>query len=69
MEIDYAAVKSALKPNEVLLDFTDYVSETVGRKYAAYVINKNDEYPLVKYLFAERQIDSLDITRPDMYYH
>ena len=69
MEIDYAAVKSALKPNEVLLDFTDYVSETVGRKYAAYIINKEDKYPLVKYLFAERQIDSLGITRPDMYYH
>ena len=69
MDIDYATVKGALKPNEVLLDFTDYVSETMGRKYAAYIINKNDEYPLVKYLFAERQIDSLGITRPDMYYH
>lgn len=69
MDIDYAAVKSALKPNEVLLDFTDYVSETVGRKYAAYIINKKDEYPLVKYLFAERQIDSLGITRPDMFYN
>ena len=69
MDIDYAIVKSSLKPNEVLLDFTDYVSETVGRKYAAYIINKNDEYPLVKYLFAERQIDSLGITRPDIYYH
>ena len=69
MDIDYATVKSALKPNEVLLDFTDYVSETVGRKYAAYIINKEDKYPLVKYLFAERQIDSFGITRPDMYYH
>ena len=37
MDIDYATVKSALKPNEVLLDFTDYVSETMGRKYAAYI--------------------------------
>ena len=69
MDIDYAAVKSALKPNEVLLDFTDYVSETVGRKYAAYIINKKDEYPFVKDLFAERQIDSLGITRPDMFYN
>ena len=42
MDIDYATVKSALKPNEVLLDFTDYVSETTGRKYAAYTINKED---------------------------
>ncbi|MCD8235176.1 MAG: CHAT domain-containing protein [Prevotellaceae bacterium] len=68
MDIDYKAVKQALKPNEVLLDFTDYVSETTGRKYAAYIINKEDEYPLVKDLFAERQIDSLGINRPDMYY-
>lgn len=26
------------------------------------------EYPLLKALFAERQIDSLGIVRPDMYY-
>lgn len=68
MNIDYKAVKQVLKSNDVLLDFTDYVSETTGRKYAAYIINKEDEYPLVKYLFAERQTDSLGITRPDMYY-
>lgn len=68
MDIDYAAVKQAMKPNDVLLDFTDYVSETKGRKYAAYIINKEGEYPLLKYLFTERQIDSLGITRPDMYY-
>lgn len=68
MDIDYVAVKQAMRPNDVLLDFTDYVSETMGRKYAAYIINKEDEYPLLKYLFAERQMDSLGITRPDMYY-
>lgn len=68
MDIDYTAVKKALEPNEVLLDFTDYESETMGRKYAAYVISKEAEYPLLKYLFAERQIDSLGIARPDMYY-
>lgn len=68
MDINYKAVKQVLKPNDILLDFTDFVSETVGRKYAVYIVNKRDEYPLVKYLFAERQIDSLGITRPDMYY-
>lgn len=68
MDIDYSAVKQSMKPNDVLLDFTDYVSETAGRKYAAYIINKKDEYPLLKYLFDERQIDSLGISRPDMYY-
>ena len=68
MDIDYNAVKQAMKPNDILLDFTDYVSESKERKYAAYIIDKKDEYPLVKYLFAEKQIDSLGINRPDMYY-
>lgn len=67
-DINYAAVKKAMKPNDILLDFTDYVSETTGRKYAVYIIDKGKEYPLVKYLFAETQMDSLGITRPDMFY-
>lgn len=67
-DINYAAVKKAMKPNDILLDFTDYVSETMGRKYAVYIIDKEDEYPQVKYLFAETQMDSLGITRPDMFY-
>ena len=68
MDVDYDAVKQALGPNEVLIDFTDYISQTQGRKYAAYIINKVQDYPLLKALFAERQIDSLGIVRPDMYY-
>lgn len=68
MDVDYDAVKHALGQNEVLIDFTDYISQTQGRKYAAYIINKVQNYPLLKALFAERQIDSLGIVRPDMYY-
>lgn len=68
MDVDYDAVKHALGQNEVLIDFTDYISQTQGRKYAAYIINKVQDYPLLKALFAERQIDSLGIVRPDMYY-
>ena len=68
MDIDYNTVKQALKKNETLIDFTDYVSESKGRRYAAYVINKTQKYPLLKYLFDERQIDSLGIARADMYY-
>ena len=68
MNVDYDAVKQTLGPNEVLIDFTDYISQTQGRKYAAYIINKVQDYPLLKALFAERQIDSLGIVRPDMYY-
>lgn len=68
MDVDYDAVKHALGQNEVLIDFTDYVSQSQGRKYATYIINKVQDYPLLKALFAERQIDSLGIVRPDMYY-
>lgn len=68
MDVDYDAVKHALGQNEVLIDFTYYISQTQGRKYAAYIINKVQGYPLLKALFAERQIDSLGIVRPDMYY-
>ena len=68
MDVDYDAVKHALGQNEVLIDFTDYISQTQGRKYAAYIINKVQDYPLLKPLFSERQIDSLGIVRPDMFY-
>lgn len=68
MEVDYDAVKHALGQNEVLIDFTDYISQTQGRKYAAYIINKVQDYPQLKSLFPEKQIDSLGIARPDMFY-
>ena len=68
MDVDYDAVKHALGQNEVLIEFTDYISQSQGRKYAAYIINKVQGYPLLKALFAERQIYSLGIVRPDMYY-
>ena len=68
MEVDYLKVKSALKANEVLIDFTDYISESKGRMYAAYFIDNKQRYPLLKRLFAESSIDSLGIPYPDMYY-
>ena len=68
MEVDYDAVKKALGRNDVLIDFTDFVSETGDRRYAAYIVNKQQKYPLLKSLFAESQIDVLGIVRPDMFY-
>lgn len=69
MDVDYASVKQALKQNEVLIDFTDFVSKSQGRKYAAYIIKKDQDCPLLKPLFVEKQIDSLGVIRPDMYYN
>lgn len=68
MDVDYSAVKKSLKKNDVLIDFTDFVPDVGGRRYAAYIINKKQKYPLLKPLFAESQIDSLGIARPDMFY-
>lgn len=68
MDVDYTSVKSSLSEGDVLIDFTDFVSKSQGRKYAAYIIDKKQNNPLLLPLFAESKIDSMQITRPDMYY-
>lgn len=68
LDFNYKDVKNVLKKNEYLLDFTDFVHELHGRKYAAYIIDRKQKYPLLQPLFAESQIDSLGIARPDMFY-
>ena len=68
MDVDYNAVKKSLDKNDVLIDFTDFISNAGDRRYAAYIVNKKQKYPLLKSLFAESQIDSLGIARPDMFY-
>ena len=68
MDVDYNSVKKSLGKNDVLIDFTDFIPNVGGRRYAAYIVNKKQKYPLLKPLFAESQIDSLGIARPDMYY-
>lgn len=68
MEIDYDTVRNALKGSDVLIDFTDFVKESSGRQYAAFIISNKQEFPMLKHLFAESQIDSLGIVRPDQFY-
>ena len=68
MDVDYNAVKKSLGKNDVLIDFTDFAPNAGGRRYAAYIVNKRQKYPLLKSLFEESQIDSLGIARPDMFY-
>ena len=69
MDVDYNAVKKSLGKNDILIDFTDFVPNAGGRRYAAYIINKKEKYPSLEPLFAESQIDSLGIVRPDMFYN
>lgn len=68
IDVNYSNVKNALKKNEYLIDFTDFVSKSQGRKYAAYFLEKKQKYPLLMPLFTEKQIDSLGIVCPDMFY-
>lgn len=68
MDVDYNSVKKSLGKNDVLIDFTDFMTNAGDRRYAAYIIDKKQRYPLLKPLFAESQIDSLGIARPDMFY-
>ena len=68
MDVDYNSIKKSLGKNDALIDFTDFMTNAGDRRYAAYIIDKKQRYPLLKPLFAESQIDSLGIARPDMFY-
>ena len=68
MNIGYKEIKEKLNDGDVLIDFTDYVSETRGRVYAAYLVDNKQENPLLQKLFAESKIDSMQVAYPDQYY-
>lgn len=68
MNVGYEKIKTALGDENVLIDFTDFVSESRGRVYAAYFVNKRQTYPMLQELFQESTIDSMQIANPDMYY-
>lgn len=68
MRIGYDQVKANLRDKEVLIDFMDYVTESRGRVYAAYMVNNKQSYPLLKELFEESAIHSMNVPQPDLYY-
>lgn len=68
MNIGYKEIKEKLNDSDVLIDFTDYVSETRGRVYAAYLVDNKQDNPLLQKLFAESKIDSMQVAYPDQYY-
>ncbi len=68
MSFGYNEIKEKLNEGDVLIDFTDFVSESRGRVYAAYLINNKQDNPLLKELFAESRIDSMQMDYPDQYY-
>lgn len=68
MSFDYKNIKEKLNDGDVLIDFADFVSESRGRVYAAYLVNNKQDNPLLQELFAESKIDSMQVAYPDQYY-
>ena len=69
LDVDYNKVKSSLGEREVLIDFTDFFSQEAGKHlYAAYIINKKQQYPHLKQIFDDVEIKNLGINHPSFYY-
>lgn len=58
-EIDYEAVKKALGPDDVLLDFYDYKPNGDAHKYVCFEIRRNQRYPILHHVFNGEELDSL----------
>lgn len=60
LDIDYHKVKESLSNEEILIDFSDfYQTDDSLHQYVAYVVCKNQEYPLLVKCFEQKQLDSL----------
>lgn len=59
LNLDYEDIRNNLEENEVVVDFTDYKSDSGTHRYMAYVVRKEWENPLLLPLFDQHQIDSL----------
>lgn len=68
LDIDYDTVKQHLAPGETLIDFVDYNRDGTGLNYGVYVINKEQDLPLLQPLFVETDMEALGIEHPDLYY-
>lgn len=60
LNTQYEDIKNSLGDGEVVVDFADFRLDST-RCYAAYVIRKEWEYPLLVPLFKQQQLDSLSI--------
>lgn len=58
-EVKYQNIVQALKPGEVLIDFTDYVPNKGRHAYFAYLLKREWQYPKLIKMFTGEQIDSL----------
>lgn len=57
--ITYDDVKSRLREDEIILDFTDYKPKSKPRQYVCFEIRKNQRYPKLHYVCNGEEIDSI----------
>lgn len=67
-DIDYYKIRNALRPGEVLFDFSDVVTPNKSLLYTLFVVDSKQEYPLLKKAFTQQQLDSISATNPYDYY-
>lgn len=58
LNIQYEDIRNALKEDEIAIDFIDFKLDSI-HNYAAFVLRKEWEYPLLVPLFKQNQLDSL----------
>lgn len=59
LDWDYQQVRKLLKDKELLVDIVDYVPQKGEKEYAAFLIRKDREYPLLLRLFTQKELDAL----------
>lgn len=59
LDIDYQKVKSYLKRDEILIDFSDFQTEDSLHQYVVYIIRSEQKHPLLVKCFNQDQLDSL----------
>lgn len=60
----YQDIKQSLKEDEVLLDFTDYISDEEVQQFACFAVNKNQKYPKLVKSFTEEGVKLLMKGKP-----
>lgn len=70
MDKGFREVRDALKPGEVVVDFSDFVAYSGENKYSAFVIKKEYGHPRLLPVFSSKSLDSLAVpaSRPDLLY-
>ena len=64
MRLDYEYVRNSLKDDEYVVDFIDYFSSDSVTVYAAFVYDKNQEFPRLLKIFNKEELDNIRMDAP-----